>query len=63
MGFQPKKVTIDSIDKRIAGTTQPRGTFCHGIEHRLKIGWRTGNHPQDVASRSELFQRFVALPL
>jgi hypothetical protein len=63
VGFQPKAIAIDAIDERIAGTTQSRRTFCHGIEHRLKIGRRTSEHPQDIASRTELFQRFVALPL
>jgi hypothetical protein len=61
MGFQPKNITIDAIDERIAGTTHPRGTFCHCFQHRLKVSLRTGDHPQDVAGRSELFQRFVAL--
>ena len=63
MGCQPKNITIDAIALSASrGTTQLRRTLRHCIQHRLKIGWRTGDHPQDVASRSELFQRFVALP-
>jgi len=49
MGFQPKNITIDAVDKRIVGSTHPCGTLCHGIEHRLKVGWRTGDHPENVA--------------
>src|SRR4030095_2379514 len=63
VGFPPQASAINAIDERIAGTTQSRRTFCYGIEHRLKIGRRTSEHPQDIANRGELFQRFVALPL
>ena len=57
-----KHVTVDAPHDCVRRVTQLRRALGNRIEHRLKIGWRTGDHPQDVASRSELFQRFVAFP-
>jgi hypothetical protein len=41
--------------------TESRCSLRNRIEHRLKLGWRARDHPQDVASRRFSFKRLVAL--
>ena len=54
-------ITFDSPDHRIVGTTESSGIFCHGIQHRLDVRWRFGDHAQDRVGRSLLLQRFGEL--
>ncbi len=39
MSDPPNDVTINAVDECIGCLTQPRGTFCDYIKHRLDIGW------------------------
>jgi hypothetical protein len=63
MGDHGKNITIDATDKSVTRVTQPRGTLRDRVQHRLNIRRRAGDHAQNVAGRSELLQRFVALAL
>src|SRR4029450_11461100 len=49
-------ITFDSPDHRIVGTTESIGIFCHGIQHRLGVRWRFGDHAQDRVGCSLLLQ-------
>src|SRR4030095_1698640 len=58
-----QEVTIKAKDRSIFGVTESRSSLGNSIEHRLKVGWRMRNHPQDVAGRRLPFERPVALDL
>jgi hypothetical protein len=60
MGGHRKNIAIDATDKGVARLAQSSRILCHSIQHRLNIRRRAGDHPEDVAGSSELFQRFVA---
>jgi hypothetical protein len=59
MGDHGKNITIDATDKSVTRVAQSRGTLRDHVQHRLNIRRRAGDHPQNVASRSELFQGFI----
>ncbi len=63
MSDPPNDVTINAVDECIGCLAQPRGTFCDYIKHRPDIGWRTGNHPKDLASGSLLLQGLSEVPI
>jgi hypothetical protein len=41
--------TIDPKDGGVQGITQASRARCHSVEHRLNIGRRTADHPQNLA--------------
>src|SRR5215470_365985 len=50
--------TFDAIDLRIRCTSQPCGSLCDYVEHRLNICRRASDDAQNLARRRLLFQRF-----
>ena len=43
----------------ITCAAHPRRIFCDCVQHRLEIGWRAGNHPENFTRRRLLLQRFL----
>src|SRR5262245_12610879 len=58
-----QKVTIKAKNRSIFGVTESCSSLGNPIEHRLKIGWRARDHPQDVAGGRLSFEQPVALDL
>src|SRR4029434_4176263 len=58
-----QKVTIKAEDRSIFGVTESRSSLGNSIEHSLKVGWRMGDHPQDVAGGRLPVEQPVALAL
>ena len=42
-----------------SGLAQPRRILCNGIQHRLNIRRRAGDHAQDLTRRGLLLQRLL----
>ena len=48
---------------RVSRAAQPRRVLRDRVEHRLDVRRRAGDHPQDLARRRLLLQRFLAVSL
>src|SRR5690349_8676170 len=49
------------MDDRIIGITQARRARRDGVQHRLNVGGRAGNNPENIARSGLLFQGFLEL--
>src|SRR5262245_53347378 len=58
-----QKVTIKAKNRSIFGVTESCSSLGNPIEHRLKVGWRARDHPQDVAGGRLSLEQPVALEL
>jgi hypothetical protein len=56
-----QKITIKPKNRSIFSVTESGSSFGNRIEHRLKVGWRAGDHPKNVPGRRFPFERLVAL--
>ena len=59
MRHDSKHITIDATDHASVASHKPRGVLGDGIQHRLNIRRRAGDHAQDLARRRLLLQRFL----
>jgi hypothetical protein len=59
MGHETKHVAVNQAHGGILCAAYTRGAGHYRIEHRLKVGWRTGDHPQYVARRRLPCERLV----
>ena len=50
---------MNKANRSVLSPTHPGGIFCNHIQHWLNIRRRTGNHAENLARRSLLFQRFL----
>src|SRR6185503_3365220 len=57
-GHPTKKITLEAIDLGVCRFAKPGSALGHGVKHRLDIGWRPGNNPQDFARGRLLFASF-----
>jgi hypothetical protein len=48
--------TVHAPHDGVRGVTEPRRSLGNRIERRLQISRGAGDHPQDIASGSELFE-------
>ena len=53
-------VADDARDGRGMASRQPLGAFSDGLEHRLHVGGRAGDDPQDFGGRGLPLQRLLA---
>ena len=58
MGSHLHAIIFDPLDKGIVGVAQPRGTLGDGVQHRLNVRRRAGDHAKDLARGGLLLQRF-----
>src|SRR5262249_43992799 len=63
MRDKTQKATIKAKHRTIFGVTESRSSLGNSIEHRLKVGWRARDHPQDVAGGRLSLEQPVALEL
>src|SRR6516162_2721920 len=52
----PQKLTIEAVNERSVGPTQPDRTFGDRFIHRLKIKRRAADNPKDVGRGGLLLQ-------
>ncbi len=62
MSDPPKDVTINAVDDSIGCLAKPCGSFCYGIQDRLNVGRRAGDHTQDFARSGLLFLSLLNFP-
>jgi hypothetical protein len=58
-----QKIAIKPKNRSIFSVTKSGSSLGNRIEHQLKVGWRAGDHPKNVAGRRFPFERLVAFPL
>ena len=54
-------VGAQQIDRCVIGVAEPSGTFSDGVQHRLNVRRRPGDHLQYRAGRCLLLERFSHL--
>src|SRR5262245_8551600 len=62
MGDEPEDVAVDAPDGGIVRPAYARSRLRHRIQHRLQVGGRAGDDPQQLAGRPLLLQRFGETP-
>ncbi len=62
MSDPPEDVTINAVDDSIGCLAKPCGSFCYGIQDRLNVGRRAGDHTQDFARSGLLFLSLLNFP-
>ena len=58
---EPKELAFQRQIDGIGRPADPRGALGHDVEHRLEIGRRARDDPQDLAGRRLLLQRLGQL--
>ena len=58
---QAHRVAVGEVHRRHRRVAQLGGTLGDGLEHRLHVGRRARDHPQDFADRRLLLERFLRL--
>src|SRR4029450_6116129 len=60
--YQPEDVTLQEANDRVVRSADARGILSYYIEYRLEVGWRAGDHPQDLSCGRLLFLRLRLVP-
>src|SRR6266508_2280083 len=61
-GTPTKNVPLKAIDLGVRCFAKPGRALGHRVQHRLNIGWRAGDHAQNLASRRLLLRALSNLP-
>jgi hypothetical protein len=59
MSDELEDVALQAKDRGIGRATESRGTLDHDLHHRLQIGRRARENPQDLGCRRLLFERLT----
>src|SRR5262249_17511440 len=57
VGGQVQQLTIISSNDTMGRGTKTQGALCDRLENRMDIGWRAGDHAEDLTRRRLLLQR------
>ena len=57
VGDEEEPVAVAAVDCGVERLAQAGGAPCHGVEHRLDVGWRAADDAQDLARRRLLLER------
>ena len=60
-GDQAEELAVAQIEVTEAGGAETHRIRQHGVEHRLKLAWRTGDDAQHLGRGGLLLQRFAQL--
>ena len=58
---EPKEVSFQANDRSIGRAAESRGAFGHDVHHRLEVGRRARDDPQDLGGGRLLFERLFRL--
>jgi hypothetical protein len=57
-GHLVEQFSVETSDVTMRPVAQPHRAAGNGVEHRLDVGRRTGDHPEDFGGGGLLLQRF-----
>src|SRR5262245_25057196 len=58
---KPILFAVGAPNSRVAGIAQARSVFSHGVQHRLDVRRRAGDHAQDLAGPGLLCETLLQL--